>query len=106
MGKKVLALIAGILLLAGICQAQPFLVCDPQPNVREYELDIDGTIITGIQAELDYSLKYPMDAWMGGTHNVIGRAKNIWGWGPWNTDPFTFNADAPGAPSGYGFSAE
>ena len=59
MGKKVLALIAGILLLAGICQAQPFLVCDPQPNVREYELDIDGTIITGIQAELDYSLKYP-----------------------------------------------
>lgn len=81
-----------------------YLVCDPQAGVTEYELNIDGTILTGITAEADGSIHYAMDAWVGGTHNLLARCKNMWGWSVLTPDPFVFNADVPGAPSGFGFS--
>ena len=107
MKKLILALAILFMGIPAMAFAGPFLVCDPQEGVTEYELDIDGTVLTGIPAEVDGSIRYAMDAWLNtGSHNLIGRCKNIWGWSEWNADPFGFNADSPGVPSGYGFSAE
>ena len=59
--KKILALLAGILfLMVGICQAAPFLVCDPQAGVTKYILDIDGVETTTISAQADGSIRYDM----------------------------------------------
>ena len=94
-----------LLLLPTLAFSGPYLVCDTQEGVTKYELDIDGTVLTGITAEADGSIKYAMDAWLNtGTHNLIGRCGNVWGWSEWNADPFVFSSDAPGSPTSYGFS--
>ena len=95
----------GLFVFSAAGYAAPFLVCDPQEGVTEYELDIDGTVLTGIAAEADGSIKYSMDAWLNtGTHSLVGRCRNAWGWGEWNADPFVFSSDVPGSPTSYGFS--
>ena len=102
--KKILALIAGILLLAGTVYAQPFLVCDPNTGATKYMLEMDGTELPEGVCEADGSLRYDMAAYANtGTHTVRAKAGNVWGWSIYS-DPFNFNANAPGAPSGFGFS--
>jgi len=103
--KKILFVLIFTLFIPAIAYSGPYLVCDPQAGVVEYELDIDGTLLTGIPAEADGSIRYPMDAWLNtGMHDLVGRCKNVWGWSEWNADPFVFSSDAPGSPTSYGFS--
>ena len=103
--KKILGLIAGILFLTvGVCQAAPFLVCDPQEGVTKYVLDIDGVETTILTAQADGSLRYDMAAYINtGNHAVRAKAGNIWGWSTYS-DPFNFDADTPNAVSGVGLS--
>lgn len=105
--KKTLALIAGILfLMVGVCQAQPFLVCDPNPGATKYMLEMDGVELPEGVCEADGSLRYDMVSYVNtGNHMVRAKAGNIWGWSTYS-DPFNFDANAPGVPSGFGFSAE
>jgi hypothetical protein len=101
---KTLALIAGILLMAGVCQAAPFLVCDSQVGVTKYIVDIDGVETTVIAAQTDGSLKYDMAIYINtGNHTVKIKGGNVWGWSTYS-DPFDFDADTPNAASGVGLS--
>ena len=104
--KKILALIAGILLIAGIAQAAPFLVCDSNPDATKYILEMDGTELPEGVCEIDGSIKHDLASYLNtGSHTVRAKAGNIWGWSTYS-DPFNFNANAPGAPTGVGLSAD
>ncbi len=104
--KKRLALIAGILFLTvGVAYADPWLVSDPNSGADKYILEVDGTEIAEAICESDGSLRHDMAAYAGGDHTVRAKAGNIWGWSIYS-DPFNFNADSPGVPFGFGFSAE
>lgn len=103
--KRVLAILAMVLMFASVCQADPFLVCAPNPGALWYVLEVDGIELPESTCEADGSLRYDMAPYAGGDHFVRAKAGNIWGWSVYS-DPFNFNADLPGAPSGFGFSAE
>lgn len=105
--KKVLfGLIAlFLILMCGMVQAAPFLVCDPNPGADFYVLEVDGVEQAEADCLADGSFKHDMAAWAGGNHTVRAKAGNVWGWSAYS-DPFDFNADAPGSPSGFGFSAD
>jgi len=105
--KKVLIGVMAFFLMCGVVQAAPFLVCGPQQGVLLYEVELDGIVISSdIAAESDGSIHYDVEGFVSpGNHTFKARCKNIWRWSDYS-DPFDFNADAPGAPSGFGFSAE
>lgn len=98
--KKLLVVL--IVLLPSLVFAAPFFVCDDAgvTTVTEYVIEVDG---------VEYTTPYPMRmdaAFVGpGDHTARAKAKNMWGESVW-TDPLVFNADTPGAPSGFGLSVD
>jgi len=105
--KKLLIILAmAMVLFAATAFAGPFLVCDPITDAIMFQIEVDGIeVATDYPAEPDGSLHYDMAAHTGGDHTVRARARNLWMYGGWSV-PLDFNADGPGAPSGFGFSAE
>ena len=81
--KKILALIAGILfLMIGVCQAQPFLVCDtpdPAEQVTSYIIYQDAVEIATPTAESDGSLRMDLQAITPGVYTWTAKAVNAWG---------------------------
>ena len=102
---KILAIIAGILfLMVGVCQAAPFLVCDPNPGATKYMLEMDGVELPEGVCEADGSLRHDMTAYVNtGNHTVRAKAGNVWGWSTYS-DPFDFDADVPNQASNVGLS--
>jgi len=104
--KKILAILAMVLMFAGTAYADPWLVSDPNSGAEKYILEMDGGELPEAVCELDGSIRHDMASYAGtGNHVVRAKAGNIWGWSAYS-DPFNFNADIPGAPSGFGFSVE
>jgi len=103
--KKGLAILAMVLMFCGNAFAAPFLVCDPNPRATVYVLEVDGVEQAEAACLADGSFKHDMAAWTGGNHTVKAKVGNVWGWSVYS-DPFNFNADVPGVPSGFGFSAD
>ena len=107
--KKVFLFIIGFIMffsMGFMVNAAPYLVCGPQTGVEVYILDIDGTETGEIAAEVDGSIHYDVGALANmGNHVIKAKVGNIWGWSDYSI-PFSFDANAPGVPSGFGFSAE
>ena len=91
--------------------AAPFLVCDCQDDVTQYEIVFDGgtPIIsdavsadcTGDQKRLNLDVG-PLNL-TDGQHTLEGKARNLWGES--TTTPFDFNKAVPVGLSGIGLSA-
>ena len=105
--KKILVFLIGFILLSvGPLYAAPFLVCDPNPDATKYVLEMDGVELSEGVCEADGSIRYDMASYLNtGNHTVRAKAGNLWGWATYS-DPFNFNANAPGAHIGVGLSAD
>lgn len=104
--KKLLMILAFVLMFAGTVWADPWLVSNPNDGATVFILEMDGVELPQEACESDGSIRFDMASYAGtGDHTVRAKAGNIWGWSVYS-DPFNFNADIPGAPSGFGFSAE
>ena len=102
----ILLTVVAFFFMCGMAWSAPFLVCDPNPGATKYVLEMDGVELPEGVCEADGSIKYDMVAYVNtGNHNVRVKAGNLWGWTVYS-DPFNFNADSPGVPSGFGFSTE
>lgn len=66
---------------AGPVIATPFLICDPQAGVTEYQLTIDGTDKGMFPAETDGSAKIELSQFNlpDGEHTFILVASSAWG---------------------------
>ena len=111
MGKEVIIMLSRLmiagaiiasLMLVGLAQAEPFLVCDPQENVDSYVLSVNG----GEEVQTPYPLHYdlgPLNL-SDGNNSLIVRAKNVWGESA--SVPFDFTKGLSGSPQGVGLSSE
>jgi len=74
------------------------LITDPMAGVATYDVDVDGTVVEGVVAESDGSLKFSVDSLSAGNHSF--RVKPI-GQGGWPADwSAPFDATKPPAASG------
>jgi len=92
-----------IILILILLMASPVfatdLVCDPQPGVVSYDIELNGVIIaTDYPAEADGSIKYNVDAFNPGNYTFRGRVKSAEGWPSDWSDPFV--ATKPGGIGG------
>lgn len=100
-------LFLAFLLLAGLAQASPYLVCDPVPTTgvqpTSYLVTIDGAAAVEVAAfrlaDNSVRLSYDLSAVAVGNHTVTVKAKTIWGESSASA-PFVFarpsqNASAP-----------
>ena len=85
-------------LLPATSRAAPFLICDPQTEVTEYIIDINGTELSAFSAEADGSMRYDLQGLAEGSYTVKAKAGNLWGWSAFS-DPFVFNVTIPLQPS-------
>ncbi len=95
--------IAGFLLLLmiGMADAAPFLVCDAEPNVDSCVVEVDG-----VEFPTPYPLHYDLAGIATGNHTVRARFVNaLWGASEWS-DPLDFTRPSLGVPSGLGLSAD
>lgn len=100
-----------ILLLAlgciwvNVAFAAPFLVCDPQAEVTEYQLTIDGQAPTQHAAQPDGSARIDLGALSiaDGEHVYMLQAGNVWGWSA-PSDPLLNVKSLPSMPVGVGFT--
>jgi len=104
------ALLTLFLLLAfpimGFCA--PFLCCDPMTDVTKYEVQIDGIMADSEPQDLGdgtVRLHFDLQYLANGDHEVMVRAGNLWGFGPW-TSPFFFTKATPGDVLGVCLSQE
>jgi len=102
---KTLFLIVAIVLLPAFAMANPFLVCDPQTDVDEYEVIFDGAPTYVPYAETDVGgetvvILMDLAGISNGNHHIEVNARNIWGHSV--NVPFDFNKTVPGAPAGIG----
>jgi len=73
------------LMMAFVCHAGPFLVCEPQTGVDAYELEINGAIVASdIPAEADGSIRYDLVGTVNGSYNLRLRCSNLWGMSEWS----------------------
>ena len=93
--KKILfvALIM-ILVVANICLASPYLVCDPQPGVNWYEVSGLPSSIPASNVPIDSTGKYgfilDLASLPAGSYTVTAKAcSEFWGCSP-SSNPFTF----------------
>ena len=102
-GVRFLA-VAVVIMIAVLCfgiveaLSAPFLVCDPQAGVTEYEVDVNGAVAGNIVAEPDGSLRYDLAGSSAGAYTFRARCRtDTWpGWSDWS-DPFdAVKAGAPG----------
>ena len=104
--KKLLLAVVAFFFMCGMAWSAPSLVCDPNTGATKYILEMDGVELPEGVCEADGSLRHDMVSYANtGDHTVRAKAGNVWGWSDYS-DPFPFNADVPGAPSGFGFSAD
>ena len=79
-----------------------YLTCDDQPDVIDYEVDLDGNIT--VEPAVDGAAGM-FHLWMDvtdvavGKHDVIIRARNMWGYSD-ATPPFSFTKVLPDIPVG------
>jgi hypothetical protein len=66
--------------------------------VIQYEVEVDGAVLSTVSAEPDGSIRYDMVGTTDGDHSIRVRARNSWDWGPFS-DPLAFTAGAPTAPA-------
>ena len=102
MKKLLVGLILAVsLIFASTVWANPFLVCDPQPDTDEFVVVIDGvqtivpyqeTVIGGDTVVVLADLAGIED----GNHTVSVKAKNIWGES--SPSPFLFSKILPSVP--------
>ncbi len=85
--------------------AAPFLICDPQANVDEYVLEINGTETSEFASEVDGSVRYDLAALAEGAFTIKAKAGNIWGWSDWS-DPLSDTKALPQTPMGLRVSSE
>jgi len=90
---KKLILILLLLLIPIWAWAAPFLVCDPQTGVTNYEVIVDGTANV-VDARPDTTLGFDLGGLPVGTHNFLVSAiiiSNTPGQGTWGqSDPVPF----------------
>lgn len=92
-------LILIMLASAGLVNAAPFLICDPQNGVDTYNIYIDGTSVANdITAEPDGSVRYDLQGITPGQYQFTAEACNVWGCSE-VSDPFVSPA-ATAKPSG------
>lgn len=73
-----MALLFG-LMLASTAYATPYLVCDPQTGVTDYQI-VDGTNATvTVAAQTDGSLRRDLADITNGEHSYQVKACNMWG---------------------------
>jgi len=109
--KRMIIAILAIMLMASTAWANPFLVCDCQDDVTQYEIIFDGgtPIIsdavtadcTGGQKRINLDVG-PLNL-ADGQHSLTGKAMNLWGESA--STPFDFNKTVPVGLSGIGLSA-
>lgn len=104
MRRLTLLIILSILLLwVRSGEASPFLVCDPQAGVLEYQVEIrDGVTVVmgGIQpAEADTTCRFDLEGIPNGVYNAFMKAGNLWGWSDWS-QPYGFVVERCGQPTG------
>ncbi len=71
---KKLALVIFLVLFAVPVYAAPFLVCDPDPVVTSYVVDIDG-----VETEVPAPLHMDLSDVSAGEHQIRAKARNIRG---------------------------
>ncbi len=100
--KKLLASVLIALLFpifAGVANAAPFLVCNPDPAATSYVVDIDGA-----ETEVPAPLHMDLDGVSAGEHQIRAKARNIRGDSAYT--PFlTYPAEC-GVPSGLRLSSD
>ena len=68
-----------VLLFAATAHATPYLVCDPQEGVTEYEIVDNGATLPMVAAQADGSLRYDLAGIEKGEHSYQVKACNMWG---------------------------
>src|SRR5512139_2943117 len=68
--------------------ASPFLACDPQVGVTQYELEANGTTAGLFPAQPDGSVRIDLVAYTTGKYTFRLRALGNQAWSDWS-DPFT-----------------
>ena len=99
--KKLLIM---LLLIPALASAEPFLVCDPQANVTEYQLEWTGGATEYVNAEADGSLRYDVvslstgdnagNLYAGAFWSVDGNGQDVFEW----SDPTPFLLTRPSKP--------
>lgn len=84
--------------------ASPFLVCDPQAEITQYELEINGTVTSGIVAEADGSIRHDLAGFEPGAYTFRARCADVSGW--WSDWSIPFDGMKPAAPFGLRVSSE
>ena len=87
--------------------AGPYLVCDPQTNVAEYRVVVDGSgdIVTAHDlGDGTVMLRFDCTGLTEGAHNFEVYSVNIWGES--SPTPFDCVKALPSSPGGVGLSAE
>ena len=103
MMRKLILVVVCFLLLVGVTWAGPFLVCDPQTGVLDYEVTIEqnGIPVVGgrVPAEADTTLRFDLEGIPNGTYVAKVKAGNLWGWSDWSL-PFGFVVERCNPPTG------
>ena len=101
--RKYLFALAMVVLFPVIAIASPFLVCDPQAGVVEYDVNIEenGIPVMGgtVLAEADTTLRFDLEGIPNGVYNARVRAFNLWGGSDWSL-PFGFVVERCNQPVG------
>lgn len=91
--KRLLLIIACIILLSSTASASPFLICDSQSGVDSYTISESGIADVIVSPETDGSIKYDLSSIADGTHSWSVKACNLWGCSA--TVPFGFTKSLP-----------
>ena len=80
------------IIVAGWMFFSPFLVCDPQANVRHYDVQGLPTVIIGEKIAPDatgeYGFKLDLASLPVGDYRLKARACNVWGCSGWSDELF------------------
>jgi len=96
-----------VILYASMVHANPFLVCDPQTDVTEYRVIVDGseTIVQAVDlGNGTVRLEYDCAGLIPGAHHFDVSARNLWGES--EQVPFDCVKVLPGNPSGIGLETK
>ena len=77
--KKILLAVFICFLWTVSAHATPYLVCDPQEGVTEYEIVDNGATLPMVAAQADGSLRYDLAGIEKGEHSYQVKACNMWG---------------------------
>lgn len=95
--KKIILLAIGIVLMASVACAAPFIVCDPQATVTFYKVTGPAWVVSPVTAQADGSVKMDISASTVGTNSLTFAAcKTDATWGELCSPfvPFSFTRPA------------